>query len=189
MHTLSDIREDIVSKKMEGTYLEFAGFWRRLVAALIDIFAMAAICSIIILIFQPLNLPGFGNFWNFGFDIEALNENFWNALPYLIGRNVLSLLVSIAYFVGFWVWRGQTPGKMLLNIKIVKEDGSDVTIGVALLRCLGYIVSFAVVLIGFIWIAFDSRKQGFHDTMAETYVVIIPHATITAPITKASVGG
>ena len=189
MDTLSNIREDIVARKRVSSTLEFAGFWRRLAAAIVDIFAVAAICSIIILIFQPLNLPGSGNFWNFGFDIEALNENFWNALPYLIGRNVLSLLVSIAYFAGFWVWRGQTPGKMLLGIKIIREDGSNVTFGVALLRCLGYLVSFAVVLIGFIWIAFDSRKQGFHDTMAETYVVIIPRATIAAPVTNASVGG
>ncbi len=189
MGNISDIREDIVAKKMEGSTLEFAGFWRRLAAILIDLSAVAVICSIIILIFQPLNLPGLGNLWNFGFDIEALNENFWNALPYLIGRNVLSLLVSITYFVGFWVWRGQTPGKMLLSIKVIREDGSDVTIGVALLRCLGYIVSFATVLLGFIWIAFDDRKQGFHDTMAETYVVIIPRAPIAAPVAKASIGG
>ena len=168
MSTLSDIREEIVAKKREYPSLEFAGFWRRLVAALIDLFAVAVICSII---------------------SDVFNESVLDALPYLIGGNVLSFLVNIAYFVGFWVWRGQTPGKMLLGIKLIREDGSDVTIGVALLRYLGYIVSGAIILIGFIWIAFDSRKQGFHDRMAETYVVIIPEATITARVTNASVGG
>ena len=185
MSTLSDIREEIVAKKREYPSLEFAGFWRRLVAALIDLFAVAVICSIIILIFSPyqwFQWFGWGN-------SDVFNESVLDALPYLIGGNVLSFLVNIAYFVGFWVWRGQTPGKMLLGIKLIREDGSDVTIGVALLRYLGYIVSGAVILIGFIWIAFDSRKQGFHDRMAETYVVIIPEATITARVTNASVGG
>ncbi len=189
MGNLSDIREDIVAKKRERPSLEYAGFWRRLAAAVIDLSAVAVICGIIVLVFQPLNLPGSGNFWNFGFDFEALNENIWDALPYLIGRNVLSLVVSIAYFVGFWTWRGQTPGKILLGIKIIREDGSRVAIGTAMLRCLGYLVSLAVLFLGFIWIAFDSRKQGFHDTMAETYVVIIPEATITAPVPKATAGG
>lgn len=179
-------REDIVQKKREGTALEFAGFWRRLTAALIDLFALAAISSVIILIFAPFQWFGFNDFWSTG---DVFKEPVWRALPYLVGGNLLSLLVNIAYFVGFWVWRGQTPGKMLLGIKLVSIDASNVTISVALLRYLGYIVSGAVLFIGFIWIAFDSRKQGFHDKMAETYVVKIPEATITAPATKVSVGG
>ena len=185
MNSLSDIREDIVAKKRASSTLEFAGFWRRLTAAIIDLFAVAVICSIIILIFSPFQwFQWFG--WG---NSDVFNEPILDALPYLVGGNVLSFLVNIAYFVGFWVWRGQTPGKMLLGIKLIKEDGSDVTIGVALLRYLGYIVSGAVILIGFIWIAFDDRKQGFHDRMAETYVVRIPEATITAPATRASAGG
>jgi uncharacterized RDD family membrane protein YckC len=183
MDTLSDIREDIVAKKIERPSLEYAGFWRRLMAALIDLFTITIICSIIILIFQPFHWPGFGNLWG---NAEVFNESPWDALPSIIGGNVLSILVNITYFVVFWVWRGQTPGKMLLGVKIIKEDGSGVSISVALLRYLGYIVSIAVAFIGFIWVAFDNRKQGFHDKMAETLVVIIPATPITAPVTKAS---
>ncbi|MFH1663107.1 MAG: RDD family protein [Chloroflexota bacterium] len=185
MNSLSDIREDIVQKKREASTLEFAGFWTRLAAALIDLFAVAVICSVIILIFTPYRWFGFNGFWSTS---DVFEEPVWRALPYLVGGNLLSLLVNIAYFVGFWVWRGQTPGKMLTNIKLVRMDASDVTLSVALLRYLGLIVSFAVLFIGFIWIAFDSRKQGFHDKMAETYVVKIPEATITAPVTKMSMG-
>lgn len=186
MHSLSDIREDIVQKKREVITLEFAGFWRRLTAALIDLFALAVISSVIFLIFAPYQWFGFNGFWATG---DVFKEPVWRALPYLVGGNLLSLLVNIAYFVGFWLWRGQTPGKMLMNIKLVRMDASNITISVALLRYLGYIVSGAVLFIGFIWIAFDSRKQGFHDKMAETYVIKIPEAPITAPATRASVGG
>ncbi len=185
MNSPSGNREDIVRKKREYVALEFAGFWRRLVAALIDLFALAVISSIILLIFAPYQWFGFDGFWGTG---DVFAEPVWRALPYLVGGNLLSLLVNIAYFVGFWLWKGQTPGKMLLSIKLVRADASDVTISVALLRYLGYIVSGAVLFIGFIWIAFDGRKQGFHDKMAETYVVKIPEATITAPVTRMSVG-
>ena len=186
MQPLSDRREEIVRQKRETPALEFAGFWRRLAAFLIDIFSLAVICSVILLTFAPYNWFGFGGLWG---SSDVFNEPLWRALPYLIAGNLLSLLVNIAYFVAFWVWRGQTPGKMLLGIKLVRQDASKVTIGVALLRYLGYIVSAAVLFIGFIWVAFDDRKQGFHDKMAETYVVRIPEAPITAPVTRASVGG
>ena len=153
---------------------------------MIDLFAVAFICSVIILIFSPFQWFGFGGIWGTS---DVFSEPVWRALPYLIGGNLLSVLVNIAYFVGFWVRRGQTPGKMLLGIKLIRIDASNITLSVALLRYLGYIVSIAVLFIGFIWIALDSRKQGFHDKMAETYVVRIPQATITAPVSKASVGG
>ena len=169
-----------------GIALEFAGFWRRLAAFLVDLFALSGICSVIILIFTQYQWFGFDGLWSSG---DVFSEPIWRALPYLIAGNLLSFLVHITYFVAFWVWRGQTPGKMLLGIKLIRPDASRITLSVALLRYLGYIVSAAVLFIGFIWIAFDSRKQGFHDKMAETYVVRIPEAPVTAPSLRPSVGG
>jgi uncharacterized RDD family membrane protein YckC len=186
MRSLSDIREDIVDKKREVSTLEFAGFWSRLAAALIDIFALAVISSIIFLIFAPYQWFGFSGFWGTG---DVFEEPVWRALPYLVGGNLLSLIVNIAYFVGFWLRRGQTPGKMLMNIKLVRTDASNLTFSIALLRYLGYIVSGAIFFIGFLWIAFDNHKQGFHDKIAETYVVKIPEASVTAPSPKLSLGG
>jgi len=83
----------------------------------------------------------------------------------------LSILATAAYLVAFWTWRGQTPGKMALGIKIVKTDGSPVTFGTALGRYIGYWISGLAFLLGFLWVLWGADKQGWHDKIAGTYVV------------------
>ncbi len=72
---------------------------------------------------------------------------------------------------------------MALGIKIIRCDGREIAWWQAPLRYLGYIVSLALAGLGFIWIAFDSRKQGLHDKIADTCVVKVPKP----PKTKAVV--
>ena len=107
----------------------------------------------------------------------------------LIG--VIDWLIEIAYFVGFWSWRGQTPGKMVVGIKVIRTDSSLITWPYAFLRYLGYIVSAMTLGIGFIWIAFDSHKQGIHDKIADTYVVKLPvrQVAFTEPLARYARGG
>ncbi|MCB9076519.1 MAG: RDD family protein [Anaerolineaceae bacterium] len=83
----------------------------------------------------------------------------------------LSLIISALYFAGFWTATGQTPGKMATGIKVVKTDGSPVTFGSALVRWLGYLLGGIPLGLGLLWVAFDSKRQGWHDKMAGTYVV------------------
>jgi uncharacterized RDD family membrane protein YckC len=84
----------------------------------------------------------------------------------------LSTLVGIVYVIGFWqAWNGQTPGKRVMGIRIVKADGSAFGLVPAILRYVGYFVSGIVLLLGYIWILFDKDKQGWHDKIAGTYVV------------------
>jgi uncharacterized RDD family membrane protein YckC len=80
--------------------------------------------------------------------------------------------VGLVYFVGLWVWKGQTLGMMPFGLWVVREeDGGQLDLTRALLRYVGLIVSFAAILIGVIWVAFDARKQGWHDKMARSLVV------------------
>ena len=85
---------------------------------------------------------------------------------------LLSFFVGVAYFVGFWGLASQTPGMMLLNLRVVRaEDGGPLDIGRAFIRYLGLILAGIVIAIGLIWVAFDPRKQGWHDKIARTFVV------------------
>jgi uncharacterized RDD family membrane protein YckC len=146
--------------------LEYAGFWRRLAASIID----SILLSLAIRLLFPFQGSSF-NFWN----MDAA----WYFVPLVAISNFVSTAITIAYSVVFWAWRGQTPGKMILNIKVLRSDGSNISPGYALLRYLGYIVCGIMLGIGFLWIAFDSRKQGIHDKIADTVVVKLPEPTRT----------
>jgi uncharacterized RDD family membrane protein YckC len=82
---------------------------------------------------------------------------------------------ALAYLVLFWKYRSATPGKILMDMSIVDADtGGKPTTGRLLLRYIGYYVSAIPLLLGFFWIAFDKRKQGFHDKLANTVVIMNP---------------
>ena len=85
----------------------------------------------------------------------------------------LNLLFGLAYFVYFWSAQGggQTLGMRVLNLKVIRTDGSMLTITQGLIRYVGLFVSFICLLIGVIWVAFDADKQGWHDKIAGTYVI------------------
>ena len=85
----------------------------------------------------------------------------------------LTLLLQAGYFTYFWsaAGKGQTIGSRALNIRVVKTDGSYLDYVGGFLRFIGWVISGAVLLLGFIWAAFDGHKQGWHDKIAGTYVV------------------
>ena len=91
------------------------------------------------------------------------------------GRYGIQTLLGIIYFSYFWsassIWPGQTVGDKLLNLRVVKTDGSDISIVQAFIRYIGLVISFLVIFIGVIWVAFDPNKQGWHDKIAGTYVI------------------
>jgi len=106
-------------------------------------------------------------------DAVILNVISWILLVVTpLGVTWVSTIITIVYFIGFWTWRGQTLGKMAVGVKIVKTDGSSIGIGRAILRYIGYLVSSIILCIGYLMIAGDSRKQGLHDKIAGTYVVM-----------------
>lgn len=135
-----------------------AGFGRRLITALYDalIIGVAGYFLILILgiVFLVLGLMDTGE-----------SEGF------AILSTICLVAWSMIYYIASWSTSGQTLGKMIAGIKVISADGSPVSLGQALLRYLGYIVSGAVISVGFLWIAFDPRRQGWHDKIARTYVV------------------
>jgi len=124
-----------------------AGFWVRTFAYVIDAVGIGVVSSII------GSLIGGG--------------------PADTTSNGLSLVIGLAYFCYFWSAQGggQTLGMRVLNLKVVRTDGSALTITQALIRYVGLFVSFICLFIGVIWVAFDADKQGWHDKIAGTYVL------------------
>ena len=101
---------------------------------------------------------------------------FWIRLVgFLIDAILLSFIswagANVVYFIGMWAWRGQTLGQMVVNVKVVGADGRQCDLRAAVIRYLGYLVCFLTLGIGFLIVAFDRRKQGLHDKLAETYVI------------------
>ncbi len=148
---------------------EYAGFWPRFAAFLIDVL----IVSIIQSAFVPIISFGFVQPW-FWWTNSFSNEPDMLALWFLGSGGLLAILIAGAYFVGFWVWKQQTPGKMAMKIEVVTIDRTGLTAEKALLRYLGYIICSVLLLIPYLWVAIDSRKQGIQDKFADTYVIKSP---------------
>jgi len=137
-----------------------AGFWVRLVAALVDWVLVTGLETILsLLLFAAAMLITGGR----GSDMQAVQAMMaWSVGP----------ILGVAYYVGFIGYCGQTPGKMAIRVKVVRSDGEPVGYGRALLReTLGKFLSGLILGIGYLMIAFDEQKQGLHDKIADTYVV------------------
>ena len=150
----------------ESYTVDYAGFWLRLLALAID----GAILGTLIWLFNGLWSLAFGRGW-MGTAVDTAAASADAGIVFWLFAILIPLLMITAYFIGFWRWRGQTPGKLALGIKIVRFNGDAIGWGGAIMRFLGYIIAIMPILIGFIWVAFDSRRQGLHDKLAETYVI------------------
>jgi uncharacterized RDD family membrane protein YckC len=97
---------------------------------------------------------------------SALSAGLWDP-----ASRASYVLTAIAVIV-FWIYKSATPGKMIFGAKIVDADtGGALTTGQAIGRYFAYYVSLLPLCLGFLWVAFDARKQGFHDKLAGTVVV------------------
>ena len=136
-----------------------AGFWIRVVASLLDMLALGLLESFL----GSLLIRASG-----------LEPGFHSPEGRMIMLTVASfgLVLGYAYRVFFIGYCGQTPGKMAVRIKVIRTDGTEVGYVRALLReVVGKFLSKLLLGIGYLMVAFDSRKQGLHDKIADTYVV------------------
>ena len=137
----------------------YAGFWIRFVAYSIDSFIIGGIQLVLTLAL--------------GFSIASLGGLTTEGDAAMgVVTSLFGIMLGIAYAVFFIGYCGQTPGKMALRIKVIMTDGSEMSYGRAALReVIGKFLSGILLGIGYLMVAFDSKKQGLHDRLANTFVI------------------
>ena len=134
---------------LPGETHELAGLGARWAAYFIDYFLLI-ILALLIIFFM-------------GFVFGDDSTSIWQAI---------GLAIPVAYHWYFWTRRdGQTPGKFALGIRVIKANGAPIGDTDAVIRAIGYNVSWIFFGLGYIWAIFDKNKQSWHDKLAGTYVV------------------
>ena len=171
---------------MEADRIEYVGFGRRLQAFFIDaaiqivVFFLWGILALIV--FQPTPVQSTAILHGTDSPGSPMSPADLEDLRQQLGKNSGDrktlriqigggLILLVLYTVGFWAWRGQTPGKMALRIQVVGVDGHPIGVGRAIVRYVGYLASTLAFLGGYLMIGLTPRKQGLHDKIARTYVV------------------
>ena len=145
----------------------YAGFWRRAVAFILDMFMVAIPTTLVfgpIVALETLSL---------GTDPSNLSATQAGLLGItLFSWQLITLVLTWLYFA-FWESgnKQSTWGKRLLGIKVVGRHGKRISFARATGRFFAKTISYVIFYIGFIMAGFTSRKRALHDIIAETYVV------------------
>jgi uncharacterized RDD family membrane protein YckC len=171
----------------------YAGFWIRVLAALIDSVLVAMITYPILAIVY--------SFGSSGTDVSSLlsnrdlmaalsngdaasaldNPQLRAALADAVRLGPLDLVLSVAFpalaIISFWMLRSATPGKILVRARIVDaRTGGPLSKAQCIGRYFGYFVSTFPLCLGLVWVGLDKRKQGWHDKLAGTVVIREPRS-------------
>ena len=148
-----------------GTTL--ASFWHRVGAQLIDSVLSYLLSVALSLLAAMLGLMAGGP----EITVEGLEE------PSLAATLMLQLILALVVLL-FWATRQATPGKLLLGLRIVDAGhGGMPGFGQLVRRYVGYIVSAIPFCLGYFWVLWDGKRQGWHDKMAHTLVVRVPRGS------------
>ena len=176
-----ETEETLVIETPERVPLAFAlaSIGNRFLAAAIDHFLQFFSIGVVFWIFA--SIAGYGSSW-FG------DAGWWSEVPkWTLAIMILAIfMLFIGYFILFeWLWDGQTPGKRLMKLRVIRDDGRPITLWEAitrnLLRLFDAIPGVVVPIysVGLIVIFLSSRDQRVGDIFAGT--VVIRERTDEAP--------
>jgi len=136
-----------------------ATFWMRAVATLVDaaiVFGLQMILGGLLALAGTVTVVG--------------SEGGAGETAFIV--HFFSYLISFTYYIFFTGYCGQTPGKMVLRIKVVRQDGSAIGYGRAAFREVpAKFLSGIIFGIGYLMVIFDDQKRALHDRMSDTYVI------------------
>ena len=138
----------------------YAGFWRRTLAYIIDTVILLPTVMILLYLAFGSDYYEAGGEQTVGFGQAALDFLIRTVFP-------------IVFVVFFWLKFLGTPGKLMMECQVVDARTlGRLTVLQAIGRYLGYIVSILPLGLGLFWIGWDKKKQGFHDKLAKTLVIV-----------------
>ena len=154
---------DSFSQPVPTSTVKYAGFWRRFLAYHVDFLIIFTVGYILLTTFGENPILKLASAKSTA-DIQNFQTSPLVSLVYLAA--------VVAYYLIFYVnYDGATPGKRLLAIKVTRDDGTAVSYPIVFIRYLAsYLSAFALGL-GYFWVAFDGKKQSWHDKIAKTVVV------------------
>lgn len=136
----------------------YAGFVTRLIAWIIDHMVISGVFFII--------------GWIGSFVIDTFQFMGDTSSLVVLGLVVLfNFLFYIFYFIGLWMLSGQTLGKYIMGLRIVRTNGERLKFRNAVVRFFGVFLSALMLYLGYIIVLFDNRRQAIHDKLAGTIVV------------------
>lgn len=145
-----------------------AGFWIRAVAFIIDLTIsdlVTLFSLILIFILQTGDLyQGAGQ----AFEL-FMNDNFDESS--VVIANIFSVIVFFVYFTFFSSWMQRTPGKAILGLRVIREDGQTMSYWRSFGRTCAYFLSAIPLLLGFLAVAISPKKRAWHDFISESKVV------------------
>lgn len=139
----------------------YAGLWMRVGANVLDGLILAALHQILLL--APAGHDP---------DVARPIGSTSAGLASVVGQAFVALALPACVIVGSWVAFGASPGKLLLGLRIVDEPtGGRAGVGQCIGRYVMALISVACVGLGYLYVAIDPRKQGWHDKIVRTLVV------------------
>jgi uncharacterized RDD family membrane protein YckC len=162
-----------MSTPSEHGYLGYyAGFISRLVAFTIDlVITMFSIVAVSWFISVTATVFQLSATWDF---LVSKVPQLANVVPMIINPvvgSVLAIGYIFLYNALFVTILGQTPGKLLIGVRVLTVNGRSVPFWRSSLRVAAYLISAIVFFMGFLWVLVDDRRQAWHDKIAGTYVV------------------
>jgi len=154
--------------------VRYAGFWIRLFASFLDTIFLALPVAIIIYFLSDGNWFDFAQYQQNMQMAMSGNRHALDTQPQMSMKwELLFEAAVLVVTLVFWKkWRGATPGKKFVHIKIVDaKTFQDIDNKQAITRSFGYIVSIFALMIGFIMVAFRDDKRSLHDLLANTSVI------------------
>jgi uncharacterized RDD family membrane protein YckC len=144
---------------LTGGKLAYAGFGRRVGAALIDGFILWIVQVCIQLAFKSTGLV-------------RVPPDLLLFARELILLQTVQLATSAAYYISFTYQFGGTPGKLALGCRVVTADGEKLTLGRSVGRYFASVLSAAILGIGYLMAAFDDERRTMHDRICDTRVIL-----------------